>query len=57
MLGLEYMYMDTLAPQWQLGKYLVNMTQGALGQTLKQLYETYESQASNINYHFVEMLT
>ncbi|NWS75181.1 DNS2B protein, partial [Crotophaga sulcirostris] len=45
MLGLEYVYMDTLAPEWQLSKYLVNMTQGALGQTLKQLYETYESEA------------
>lgn len=48
MLGLEYLYMDTLAPQWQLSKYLVNMTQGALGQTLKQLYEAYESKASHI---------
>lgn len=48
MLGLEYMYMDALAPQWQLSKYLINMTQGALGQTLKQLYETYESEASDI---------
>ncbi|NXH43537.1 DNS2B protein, partial [Dicaeum eximium] len=45
MLGLEYLYMDALAPQWQLGKYLINMTQSALGQTLQQLYETYESKA------------
>ncbi|XP_032856438.1 deoxyribonuclease-2-beta isoform X2 [Tyto alba] len=50
MLGLEYMYMDTLAPQWQLGKYLINMTQGALGQTLKQLYEMYESERNSIAY-------
>ncbi|NWW11526.1 DNS2B protein, partial [Oreocharis arfaki] len=49
MLGLEYLYMDALAPQWQLGKYLINMTQGALGQTLQQLYETYESKASDIS--------
>lgn len=48
MLGLEYLYMDALAPQWRLGKYLINMTQGALGQTLQQLYETYESKASDI---------
>ncbi|NXN97011.1 DNS2B protein, partial [Rhinopomastus cyanomelas] len=47
-LGLEYMYMDALAPQWVLGKHLVNTTQGALGQTLKQLYETYKSEASGI---------
>ncbi|NXI88114.1 DNS2B protein, partial [Rhipidura dahli] len=46
MLGLEYLYMDALAPQWQLGKYLINMTQGALGQTLQQLYDTYESKAN-----------
>ncbi|KAK2541435.1 hypothetical protein Q9966_003998 [Columba livia] len=52
MLGLEYMYMDTLAPQWQLSKYLINMTQGALGQTLKQLYDTYESEASDISLSF-----
>ncbi|XP_010005032.1 PREDICTED: deoxyribonuclease-2-beta [Chaetura pelagica] len=49
-LGLEYMYMDTLAPQWQLGKYLINMTEGALGQTLQQLYETYESERNSIAY-------
>ncbi|OXB55471.1 hypothetical protein ASZ78_012903 [Callipepla squamata] len=44
-LGLEYLYMDSLAQQWQPGRYLVNMTQGALGQTLGQLYEAYESKA------------
>ncbi|KFQ25775.1 Deoxyribonuclease-2-beta, partial [Merops nubicus] len=49
LLGLEYMYMDALAPQWQLGKYLVNVTQGALGQTLQQLYEMYEPEASDNN--------
>ncbi|TRZ22504.1 hypothetical protein HGM15179_004585 [Zosterops borbonicus] len=50
MLGLEYLYMDALAPQWQLGKYLINMTQGALGQTLQQLYETYESKRNTTAY-------
>ncbi|XP_051480870.1 deoxyribonuclease-2-beta isoform X2 [Apus apus] len=49
-LGLEYMYIDTLAPQWQLGKYLINMTEGALGQTLQQLYETYESERNSVAY-------
>ncbi|KAM7047090.1 deoxyribonuclease-2-beta isoform 3-T4 [Acridotheres tristis] len=50
MLGLEYLYMDALAPQWQLGKYLINMTQGAVGQTLQQLYETYESKRNTTAY-------
>ncbi|XP_008934253.1 PREDICTED: deoxyribonuclease-2-beta [Merops nubicus] len=50
LLGLEYMYMDALAPQWQLGKYLVNVTQGALGQTLQQLYEMYEPENNSIAY-------
>ncbi|XP_025913427.1 deoxyribonuclease-2-beta isoform X2 [Apteryx rowi] len=49
-LGLEYMYMDSLTHAWQLSKYLVNMTQGALGQTLKQLYETYEPKNNSIAY-------
>uniref|UniRef100_A0A8C5U0T1 deoxyribonuclease II n=1 Tax=Malurus cyaneus samueli TaxID=2593467 RepID=A0A8C5U0T1_9PASS len=49
-LGLEYLYMDALAPQWQLGKYLINMTQGALGQTLQQLYEAYESKRNTTAY-------
>ncbi|XP_025972265.1 deoxyribonuclease-2-beta isoform X2 [Dromaius novaehollandiae] len=49
-LGLEYMYMDSLTHAWQLSKYLVNMTQSALGQTLKQLYETYESKNNSIAY-------
>lgn len=56
MLGLEYLYMDALAPQWRLGKYLINMTQGALGQTLQQLYETYESKASDISFLLVWLL-
>uniref|UniRef100_A0A8V0ZXV8 deoxyribonuclease II n=1 Tax=Gallus gallus TaxID=9031 RepID=A0A8V0ZXV8_CHICK len=49
-LGLEYLYMDSLAQQWQLGRYLVNMTQGALGQTLGQLYKAYESKRNNTVY-------
>ncbi|KAM8805784.1 deoxyribonuclease-2-beta [Eudromia elegans] len=49
-LGLQYMYMDSLTHAWQLSKYLINMTQGVLGQTLKQLYETYESKNSSVAY-------
>lgn len=47
-LGLEYLYMDSLAQQWQPGRYLVNMTQSALGQTLGQLYKAYESKVSKV---------
>uniref|UniRef100_A0A8B9EQ47 deoxyribonuclease II n=1 Tax=Anser cygnoides TaxID=8845 RepID=A0A8B9EQ47_ANSCY len=49
-LGLQYLYMDALVQDWQLGKYLINMTQGALGQTLRQLYEAYESKSNNTAY-------
>ncbi|NXC47354.1 DNS2B protein, partial [Penelope pileata] len=44
-LGLQYLYLDSLAQQWQPGRYLINMTQGALGQTLGQLYEAYKAKA------------
>lgn len=53
--GLEYMYMDSSTKAWALSKYLVNMTQNALGQTLMQLYEAYESKASAISLLFVNM--
>ncbi|XP_025893838.1 deoxyribonuclease-2-beta [Nothoprocta perdicaria] len=49
-LGLEYMYLDSLTHAWRLSKYLINMTQGGLGQTLKQLYETYESKNNSVAY-------
>ncbi|XP_019357065.1 PREDICTED: deoxyribonuclease-2-beta [Gavialis gangeticus] len=48
--GLEYMYMDSSTKAWALSKYLVNMTQNALGQTLMQLYEAYESKNDSTAY-------
>nr|XP_025038953.1 deoxyribonuclease-2-beta isoform X3 [Pelodiscus sinensis] len=48
--GLEYMYMDSLMQAWQLSKFLINMTQSALGQTLNQLYEAYKSKNDSTAY-------
>lgn len=36
--GVDYMYLDSCGGSWQMSKYLVNTSQGALGQTLNQLY-------------------
>lgn len=36
--GVNYMYLDSSGGSWQMSKYLVNTSQGALGQTLNQLY-------------------
>lgn len=36
--GVDYMYLDSCGGSWQMSKYLVNISQGALGQTLNQLY-------------------
>ncbi|XP_061486521.1 deoxyribonuclease-2-beta [Rhineura floridana] len=44
--GLEYMFMDSVTPAWKLSKYFINMTESALGQTLQQLYQTYEAKNS-----------
>lgn len=36
--GVEYMYLDSSGGSWHMSKYLVNTSEGALGQTLNQLY-------------------
>lgn len=36
--GVDYMYLDSRGGSWQMSKYLVNTSQGALAQTLNQLY-------------------
>nr|XP_056723495.1 deoxyribonuclease-2-beta [Euleptes europaea] len=48
--GLEYMFMDSLTQGWKLSKYLINMTESALGQTLQQLYQVYESKKNSTAY-------
>ena len=42
--GVDYMYLDSRGGSWQMSNYLVNTSQGALGQTLNQLYmgKTYQ---------------
>ncbi|CAJ1060698.1 deoxyribonuclease-2-beta-like [Xyrichtys novacula] len=46
--GVDYMYMDSSTEGWQMSKFTVNISQGALWSTLNQLYmgKTYESNSS-----------
>ncbi|KAK3561893.1 hypothetical protein QTP86_017444 [Hemibagrus guttatus] len=44
--GVDYMYLDPSLPNWHMSKYAVNTTDGALGRTLNQLYQRYESNSS-----------
>ncbi|XP_066482642.1 deoxyribonuclease-2-beta [Tiliqua scincoides] len=48
--GLQYMFLDSLTQAWKLSKYLVNMTEGALGQTLQQLYIAYKTKKNHTAY-------
>ncbi|KAK2869212.1 hypothetical protein Q7C36_001083 [Tachysurus vachellii] len=41
--GVDYMYLDPSLPNWHMSKHAVNTTEGALGRTLNQLYQRYES--------------
>ncbi|XP_072275665.1 deoxyribonuclease-2-beta [Pyxicephalus adspersus] len=44
--GLEYLYLDSKSQEWQLSKFLTNMTHSALGQVLQQLYQSYKSNST-----------
>ncbi|XP_074524724.1 deoxyribonuclease-2-beta [Halichoeres trimaculatus] len=46
--GVDYMYLDSSVGSWQMSKFMVNTSQGALVSTLNQLYKgkTYESNSS-----------
>ncbi|KAF5910053.1 ribosome production factor 1 [Clarias magur] len=44
--GVDYMYLDPSLPSWQMSKHAVNTSEGALGRTLNQLYQRYESSSS-----------
>ncbi|XP_075038094.1 deoxyribonuclease-2-beta isoform X2 [Mixophyes fleayi] len=39
--GLDYLYLDSKSQAWQVSKFLINMTQGAVGRSLQQLYQSY----------------
>ncbi|XP_073449745.1 deoxyribonuclease-2-beta [Aquarana catesbeiana] len=44
--GLEYLYLDSRSQGWQVSKFLINMTQSALGQVLQQLYTSYKNDST-----------
>ncbi|XP_047442300.1 deoxyribonuclease-2-beta [Mugil cephalus] len=46
--GVEYLYLDSSVGSWQMSKFLVNTSQGAIWNTLNQLYagKTYQSNSS-----------
>ncbi|KAM5149040.1 deoxyribonuclease-2-beta isoform 1-T2 [Mantella aurantiaca] len=44
--GLEYLYLDSRSQEWQVSKFLTNMTQSALGQVLRQLYQSYQNDST-----------
>ncbi|KAK1165398.1 deoxyribonuclease-2-beta [Acipenser oxyrinchus oxyrinchus] len=48
--GLDYMYLDPSVEDWQLSKFLVNTSQGALGETLGQLYQAHKHQSNTTGY-------
>ncbi|CAG03464.1 unnamed protein product [Tetraodon nigroviridis] len=50
--GLDYMYLDSNGSGWQMSKYLVNTSQGALFQTLNQLYVGRAFQSNSSVYAF-----
>ncbi|XP_041862339.1 deoxyribonuclease-2-beta isoform X2 [Melanotaenia boesemani] len=36
--GVEYMYLDSSVGSWQMSKFMINTSRGAVGNTLSQLY-------------------
>ncbi|XP_026179268.1 deoxyribonuclease-2-beta [Mastacembelus armatus] len=46
--GVEYMYLDSTVGHWQMSKFMVNTSQGAIANTLNQLYmgKAYKSNSS-----------
>uniref|UniRef100_A0A8D2ZJ44 deoxyribonuclease II n=1 Tax=Scophthalmus maximus TaxID=52904 RepID=A0A8D2ZJ44_SCOMX len=36
--GVDYMYLDSSVETWQMSKFMINVSQGAIGNTLDQLY-------------------
>lgn len=46
--GVDYMYLDPSIMDFQISKYTVNSSNGALGRTLTQLYSGYTVSSMNI---------
>ncbi|XP_050933204.1 deoxyribonuclease-2-beta [Lates calcarifer] len=46
--GVDYMYLDSSVENWQMSKFMVNTSQGAIANTLNQLYmgKAYKSNSS-----------
>ncbi|XP_057696989.1 deoxyribonuclease-2-beta isoform X1 [Corythoichthys intestinalis] len=48
--GVDYMYLDPSIGTWQFSKFMVNTSQGAIGNTLNQLYDKAIYKPSNSVY-------
>ncbi|XP_019936381.1 deoxyribonuclease-2-beta isoform X2 [Paralichthys olivaceus] len=46
--GVDYMYLDSSVKSWQMSKFMINISQGAVANTLNQIYvgEAYKSNNS-----------
>ncbi|XP_029939850.1 deoxyribonuclease-2-beta [Salarias fasciatus] len=46
--GVDYMYLDSSVGKWQMSEFMINSSQGAMGNTLDQLYneKVYKSNSS-----------
>ncbi|KAA8589548.1 hypothetical protein FQN60_012913, partial [Etheostoma spectabile] len=51
--GVDYMYLDSSVWSWQMSKFMINTSQGAIGNTLNQLYmgKAYKSMHSTMMDH------
>ncbi|KAM9797426.1 deoxyribonuclease-2-beta [Syngnathus typhle] len=50
--GVDYMYLDPSLDTWQLSKFMVNTSQGAISNTLDQLYSKAINKSSDFVYAF-----
>ncbi|XP_019735788.1 deoxyribonuclease-2-beta [Hippocampus comes] len=48
--GVDYMYLDPSLETWQLSKFMINTSQGAIGNTLSQLYSKAINKSSSSAY-------
>lgn len=57
--GVDYMYLDSSVKNWQMSKFIVNVSQGAIGNTLNQLYmgEVYKVRSNPCSFGFSTVLS